>query len=151
MYDKQAAAQLTQQFWTVFGQYMAPILSAEGEKINWINYKTGEKHIRFTMQFFSGAAMIALEIAQPEIVLQQQQFEQPARFKNQFEQIAGNKWIWEKSICNEQQKIISQIKSTLPDINLFDKEDWPKIISFFKPRLIALDEFWSNYKFVLQH
>jgi len=32
----------------------------------------------------------------------------------------------------------------LPDVNIFKQEDWPKLISFFKPRIIALDEFWSD-------
>jgi hypothetical protein len=40
MYPRNEAAQLKKEFWTVFGQYMAPVLSSEGEKISWGNYKT---------------------------------------------------------------------------------------------------------------
>ena len=50
MYSKSEASQLKQEFWTSFGQYMSPVLSAEGEKLNWINYKTGEKDIFFKMK-----------------------------------------------------------------------------------------------------
>ncbi|MGN6618356.1 MAG: DUF4268 domain-containing protein, partial [Ilyomonas sp.] len=49
MYSKQEASQLRQEFWTVFGQYMLPVLSSEGMKISWTNYKTGEKNIYFRM------------------------------------------------------------------------------------------------------
>ncbi len=45
MFSKQEASQLRKDFWTAFGLYMRPIPSAEGDKINWINYKTGEKDI----------------------------------------------------------------------------------------------------------
>ena len=34
MYSKQEASFLNQKFWTSLGQYLAPIPSAEGEKIN---------------------------------------------------------------------------------------------------------------------
>ena len=49
MFSKQHASQLRKEFWTVFGQYMSPINSYEGEKINWINYKTGVKGLQFKM------------------------------------------------------------------------------------------------------
>ena len=49
MYSRQEASILKQEFWTSFGLYMNPVLSSEGEKINWVNYKTGEKGIRFKM------------------------------------------------------------------------------------------------------
>jgi hypothetical protein len=29
------------------------------------------------------------------------------------------------------------------DVSIFNKEDWPQLISFFKQRMIALDQFWS--------
>ncbi len=29
------------------------------------------------------------------------------------------------------------------DVSIFNKEDWPQLISFFKQRIIALDQFWS--------
>jgi hypothetical protein len=50
MFSKQETAQLRKEFWTVFGQYMSPILSAAGEKISWINYKTGVKGVQFKME-----------------------------------------------------------------------------------------------------
>ncbi|TVP42967.1 MAG: DUF4268 domain-containing protein, partial [Mongoliibacter sp.] len=34
----------------------------------------------------------------------------------------------------------------LADVNVMEKDDWPAIISFLKPRIIALDAFWSNIK-----
>ena len=50
MYSKAEVTQLRQAFWTALGQYMAPVPSAEGDTTNWINYKTGVKHVYFRMQ-----------------------------------------------------------------------------------------------------
>ena len=33
------------------------------------------------------------------------------------------------------------------DVSIFNKEDWPQLISFFKQRMIALDQFWSMARY----
>lgn len=150
MYSKHAASLLTQQFWTAFGQYMSPVLSAEGEKINWVNYKTGVKFIRFTMQSINSTATITIELSNADIVTQQQQFNRLVQFKNQFIQECGNDWRWQKMTTDKHDKIVSSISTSIENVSILNKSEWPKIISFFKPHLISLDKFWSNYKFALQ-
>jgi hypothetical protein len=145
MYSKQQASQLRQEFWTAFGKYMQPILSAEGEKINWINYKTGVKHIYFRMQAGKGAS-IAIEITHPELEKQQQCFQQFVQLKSLFLNSVNEQWEWESMVEDENDKIVSRIYKEMKDVNIFNKAHWPAMISFFKPRLIALDEFWNLVK-----
>jgi len=71
MYTRQQASQLRQSFWTTFGQYMSPILSAEGLRTNWINYKTGEPHLTFKMDATDKCATIAIVLAHPDLDIQQ--------------------------------------------------------------------------------
>jgi hypothetical protein len=59
-----------------FGQYMSPVHSAEGERINWINYKTGEKNIYFRMHADHSKASIAIEITHKDDGVQALYFEQ---------------------------------------------------------------------------
>ncbi|RYZ23162.1 MAG: DUF4268 domain-containing protein, partial [Chitinophagaceae bacterium] len=33
---------------------------------------------------------------------------------------------------------------------IFRREDWPELISFFKPRIVALDAFWSEAKYFFE-
>ncbi|RZK69081.1 MAG: DUF4268 domain-containing protein, partial [Pedobacter sp.] len=47
---------------------------------------------------------------------------------------------------DENYKIISRIYAEIDNVNVFNKDDWPKLISFFKPRIIALDDFWYDVK-----
>ena len=150
MYSKQAASLLTQQFWTAFGQYMAPVLSDEGEKINWVNYKTGIKFIKFPMQSVSNTASIAIEFSHPDVVVLQQQFDLLATFKNQFSEECGNNWQWQKMKPDKQEKMIGSITASIENVSIMNKSDWPEIISFFKSHLISLDKFWSNYKFAFE-
>ncbi|TCC98359.1 DUF4268 domain-containing protein [Pedobacter hiemivivus] len=144
MYSKDQVSQLKQEFWTAFGQYIAPQLSAEGLRINWINYKTGIKHLFFKMQADKRQATIGIEITHPDAGMQELVFEQFKEFKKLFEAQVQEEWEWELGAVDEYGKKISRIYTVLPGVSIFKKEDWPALISFFKPRMIALDEFWND-------
>lgn len=144
MYSKQQASQLRHEFWTAFGQYMSPILSAEGEKVNWVNYKTGEKHVVFRMEADQKFASIGIELTHPGIDTQKHYYDHFLHLKNILHTTLGENWDWVLHATDENGKVISRIFIEIAGKNIFDKEDWPALISFFKPRLIALDEFWSN-------
>jgi hypothetical protein len=145
MYSKQQASQPRQEFWTAFGKYMQPVLSAEGEKINWVNYKTGVKHIFFRMQANKGA-LIAIELSYPNPGDRRAQFNKFLQLKTLFTTTMQEDWIWQQDTQDENGKITSRISTELAGVNIFNKADWPALISFFKPRIIALDAFWSMVK-----
>lgn len=147
MYSKDEASQLRQAFWTTFGQYISPQLSAEGLRVNWVNYKTGVKHLFFKMQADKRSASIAIEIAHPDPGLQELFFEQFVEYKNVFHTTVNETWEWQLYGKEENGRKVSLIIKELADVSIFNKNDWPALISFFKPRIIALDEFWSDAKY----
>jgi len=150
MYSKQEASQLRQEFWTTFGQYMSPILSAEAEKINWVNYKTGERNVVFRMHADNKKANISIELSHKDQEIQQFYFEQFLQFKNLFDATINESWNWRLHEFDEHGKIVSRIYTEKDGVNIFQKTDWPELISFFKPRIIALDEFWSSVKYAFE-
>lgn len=147
MYSKEQASQIRQSFWTAFGQYLAPQPSADGLKINWINYKTGIKYISFKMQTDNRSASIAIEISHPDAGIQELFFEQFKELKAVLHNTLQEEWEWALHTTDEYGKVVSRIYKDLPQASIFNRDDWPKLISFFKPRIIALDEFWSTAKY----
>jgi hypothetical protein len=147
MYTKQQASELRQAFWTAFGQYMSPVLSADGEKINWINYKTGVKDVFLKMNAANKFADIAIELTHADVEMQQMLFERFLGVKKILHEQLNEEWIWELHTLNEYGKTISRIYTSLTDVSIFNKEDWPHLISFFKQRMIALDQFWSTARY----
>ena len=129
---------------------MTPVLSAEGEKISWMNYKTGEKNIFFRLHADNKNASIAIELTHNDAGIQQLYFEQFLQLKKLLEDAAGEEWIWQLHTTDDYGKTISRIYTELQDVSIFKREDWPKLISFFKPRIVALDEFWSNVKYAFE-
>jgi hypothetical protein len=55
------------------------------------------------------------------------------------------RWRWNETLPTEH-KTISSISQQLDGVNIFNQSDWPAIISFLKPRIIALDAFWDMVK-----
>jgi hypothetical protein len=150
MYSRAEASKLRQDFWLTFGQYMAPVLSAEGLRTNWVNYKTGVKNISFKMQADTRTAFIAIEITHPDPEIQQWNFEQFQALKSLIEESLEEEWTWALHTTDEHGKTISRIYTEIASVNIFNKEDWPTLISFFKPRIIALDQFWSDAKYTFE-
>ena len=147
MYSKAEASQLRQAFWTTFGQYMAPLLSAEGVPTNWVNYKTGLKGVRFSMQADNRRASIAIELTQADAGTRELFFEQFEQLRPMLHEELGEEWRWELHAQNEHGQPVARIYQELAPANVFNRDDWPALISFFKPRLIALDEFWSGAQY----
>jgi hypothetical protein len=145
MYSKEQSSKLKAQFWTNFGQYMKPVPGASGLPVNWINYKTGIKNIHFKMDADNKKATIAIEIAHPKEEERSHYYNQFLSLKNILNSTANFNWQWNETLQAEH-KTISSISQQLDDVNVLDQSDWPAIISFLKPRIIALDAFWDMVK-----
>lgn len=144
MYAKDEVTKLKQEFWTTFGQYMALELSNSGLRINWVNYKTGIKHLYFKMEADGKKATIGIEISHPDRSIQELIFEQFTEFRNILTACLNEEWNWELHTTDEYGKTVTKISTSLFGVSIFKREDWPKLIEFLKPRLIALDNFWTD-------
>ncbi len=147
MYTKQEESKQKQAFWTAFGQYMKPILSADCEYVNWINYKTGIPGIFFRMNAGHKQASIAIELTQADIELQASYYEQLQGLKQVLQETLGEEWQWQPLTEDDYGKTISRITTQIHNVNIARQEDWPLLITFFKHRIIALDSFWSMAKY----
>lgn len=147
MFSRDEASRIKEDFWTTFGKYMSPIPSAEGMKINWINYHTGLKHVYFRMRTERRSASIAITIEHPDLEIQALFYEQFLELKTFFHTMMQEPWQWSLHQPSADKKIATTISKTLPEVSVFNKENWPELISFFKPRIIALDEFWNDAKY----
>ena len=146
MYTKQEASLIRKEFWTSFGLYMKPLPSVSGEKVNWLNYKTGVKDLYFRMDANKDQASIAIELQHTDPNTRLDYFQRLIPLKDLLNRQLGETWVWEPHTVNEEGRPISRIGTTRSSVNIFQKSDWPAIISFLKPRIIALDEFWDSAK-----
>ena len=145
MYSKEQSSKLKTQFWTNFGQYMKPVPGASGLPVNWINYKTGIRNIHFKMDADNTKASIAIEISHPQSAQRFYYYNQFRSLKKLLTTTTTFNWQWNETLQTDH-KTISSISQQLDGVNILDTSDWPAIISFLKPRIIALDAFWEMVK-----
>lgn len=146
MYSKAERSAIRKEFWIKFGQYMKPVPSASGFRVNWPNYKTGIRDIYFRMKAEQGFASIGIEITHTDEELQELYFDQFLQLKKILQTSLGEDWDWNLVVLNEFEQPVSKIEKVLTGVDVMNEQDWPAIISFLKPRIIGLDDFWDQVK-----
>ena len=146
MYSRSEASKIRTEFWITFGQYMKPVPNAQGRRINWPNYRTGVKDIYFRMKAERDFVSIGIELGHADEEMQELFFDQFDQMKKILLASVGEEWDWKLHAKNEMGQTVTKIEKVLTGVNVMEPEDWPKIISFLKPRIIALDEFWDQVK-----
>ena len=144
MFSKAESSKLRQEFWTTLGHLIKRQPSADGIKINWINYKTGVKDIYFRMHTTPRVASIGIEITHKDEEIRTLFFEQFQALKTYLHSILGEEWNWDELYTNEFGVQSSRIYIELNGKNYFLKDDWSDLFNFFKTRLIKLDIFWCD-------
>ncbi|MBO9564473.1 MAG: DUF4268 domain-containing protein [Niastella sp.] len=147
MYTREEISKQKQAFWTAFGKYMRPVLSADGLPVSWLNYKTGVPGISFKMDADRDHAVIMILLSNSNATIQQAHYDQFLQLKGMLEDsLEEQDWIWQQADREIAGKNNSTISKTLKGVNVLNPSDWAAIISFLKPRIIALDNFWSMTK-----
>lgn len=149
MYSKKQAGEVHNRFWEAFGKYMSPVPSASGGRISWTNYNTGLRALHFKMHVTGAEAYIGIEMDISELGgIHVEYFNRFHVLKDALEATIGEKWHWEQESRNMNGEAVGRIFMRMDNVNIYDERDWPRIISFLKPRIIALDRFWfENFEF----
>jgi len=95
-------------------------------------------------------ATISIQLSHPDAGIRELVFNQFEEFRLMFRNTVNEEWDWLQDTTDEYGKTVSQIAITLEKVNIYNQQHWPELISFFKPRIIALDEFWDNVKPVFE-
>ena len=146
MYTQQEASAIKRKFWTTFGIYMKPVPSAWQEKVNWLNYKTGIKDVFFRLHADHKLARICIEITHKDPMIRWIFYDHFTAMRTMLHDALGEEWRWIEDTEDELGKPLAAICMEVTEVNVMDEKSWPSIISFFKPRFIALDAFWGDVK-----
>lgn len=146
MYSRSQSALLKQEFWIAFGKYISLHPNSESRKINWVNYHTGHKYVYFRMEAGKESASVSIQLTHPDALMRELYFDKFSSFRTIIHNALNEDWAWEMEAMDEHGKALSKIYKNLKGVNIYDKNTWPEIISFLKPRIIALDEVWNDIK-----
>jgi hypothetical protein len=126
---------------------MNPIPSADGLKVNWVNYRTRLKDVHFRMDAGRKSATIGIMIQHSDSAIQELYFEQFLELRDMLHGTLKEEWEWRLHEQGDEGKIVSKIFKETLNVSVLNRDHWPQLISFFKERMIALDNFWENAKY----
>src|SRR5690606_22693326 len=110
MYTRVEASRIKHEFWMTFGKYMAPVTSAQGTTINWVNYHTGVKGIFFRMHADHGNAFVAITIEQYDASVRELYFQKFLQFETLLHEELGEEWEWHRETTDDNGRLVSRIQ-----------------------------------------
>ena len=54
-------------------------------------------------------------------------------------------WEWDPLANTETGQQIMRVSKTRNGVNLYNKNDWHEVFTFFESRLLAIDSFWCEF------
>lgn len=149
MYGRDEVKKTKEAFWTAYGQYMRVVPFADRDKQSWINYKTGVKHLFFRMEADGQMARIAIEMNHPDAGIRALMYTQMEQYRTMLHEELSETWDWLPTAQDAYGKELACIQMRIK-ANIMERADWPTLITFFKPRIMALDNFWSSAKYAFE-
>ncbi len=142
MWSKEEAKNRRVRFFTNFGIYMKKHAGDYGEKIRWVNYRTGVNAVRFKIGAHKKTSTVSIDIVNNDEGVREVFFEQFEEFKTLLSN-SLTELNWVKNYRIDSGVYITRIYTELEGPSINNESDWGKIYRFYEKNLLALHEFWE--------
>jgi hypothetical protein len=149
MLTKEESTEFNRQFWGEFHKSMRGKKSANGRSISWLNYPTDVKNAYLRMKVDKNSAVLQYDVQFKDPEVREIVWEQLNELKKIMEETMGLKGTWNPEVNTQEGLIVSRISWELSGVNLYKKEDHPKIYCFFEEHLLKFDVFYQEFKEIL--
>lgn len=150
MLTKEEKKVINQQFWNGFKLFMRGIPSANGKRMNWLNYPTDVKILFLRLEANTRYARVSFDIQAKDSGVRSIIWEQMEELKAVLTNaMQGDSGTWEFEYSNSSVSSYSTIHWELDNVNYLREKDHEVIYSFFKEKLIGFDDFYQNFKDIL--
>ncbi|MCO6500279.1 MAG: DUF4268 domain-containing protein [Vicingus serpentipes] len=144
MYTKEEKKNINTEFWNSFGVYMKKHNKQYG-RIRWVNYRTNIKDLYFRLNITQQKAVFSIELQHSDDGIRELFYEQFVELKTVLNASVGKELIWEDIKFNQFNHPVSCIYQELPNVSIYNKEDWQTAFQFFEKRMVGLHDFWIEF------
>ena len=117
-----------------------------GNKTRWVNYRTGIRHMYFRLKADNKTATVSIELQHKDEEIRQLYWEQLCELKTLLTNTLPDEFVWDENQYNDAGMKISAVYCQIEHVNIYDKNTWKEIFEFFERNILALDEFWHEFK-----
>ena len=151
MYNKEEAKALRMEFWEQFQDFTNKRRRKIGGSGKWVLDRTGINGLTLKFHFDSKDASVGIDVETRNLDKRLEIWEKLEAVQQQINTALGEDTLWDLDFTRENSKPISRIHRVLENVSIFNREDWNRVNMFFFDRMLALEEFYTEYKDYLRY
>lgn len=137
MYSREESKKIRQEFWISFGKDYPR---------KWLLYNTRIKDLSLKFKFTRQIAEVSIDIEPQDEIFRKYYFE---KFQS-LQRILLSEFLpeakFEEDSLLENGKVVSRIFVRLENVNIHNKEDWPKVKEWLAEKMDALERFFLEFE-----
>ncbi len=141
MFSKEESKRLRQDFWIAFGKSFPR---------KWIRYHTNIKGLSLKFHFHLKFAMVSLDIESDDLEQRIKLWEKATSLRSILLSDYLPDAIFDDSYVLSNQKEISRIYVSLPDVSIHNKNTWQETMVFLNNQMQSLEAFFLDFKEFLE-
>ncbi len=151
MYSKEEKKKLTADFWELFKRRCAVHPDLQFKKKKWILHRTKIKGVALRFDIDRKSAKVILELHNRSERLRLKAFEVLERYKIVLEKGFKNGLIWDFYYQRpDSGQEVCRIFTTLENVDLHRRNQWPDIYNFFIENMLKLEENFLQIRDILE-
>jgi len=145
MFSKEEKKEFKVAFWTELNTKLEEAGKTKGRNLEWLSYPTQIKRLFFRMEADETSARMCIDLQFVTKGIREIYFLQFQDVENKLKETFTTDVIYNSDFEHWNGKVISRIYCELKDVNINNKEDWPKIHDFLMTNFLNLDSFWEEF------
>jgi hypothetical protein len=151
MFSKEESKQLRHEFWDRFQKISARKRLKIHKDPNWIMNNTGMRQLKLKFYFDEQMATVGIDVETRNIDKRIDIFGKLERLKSKLENTLGDTLFWELDYPLPSGKSISRTYLKMENVNIYEKNDWEKVIRFLFDKMTVIEEVFIEYKDYLKY
>jgi len=111
---------------------------------------TGIRQLKLKFEFDEHSAITGIDIETRNTDRRIDLFGKLEQLKTILENTMGTKADWELEHILENGKSISRVSVKLDNVNIYNRDDWPKVFPFFYKNMMKIESFFEEYRDILK-
>jgi len=146
MFSKEESKQLREEFWGEFNRISIRRRKAKKLPGDWILGNTGVKAINLRFHVDREVAQVGIDLETRNMDKRLELYEKLESVKKVLEKTMKTPMIWELEYLRENGKSVSRIYLQKEEIDIYNKETWPKAHQFMYDNMMKLETFYDEYR-----
>ena len=147
MFNREEKKEINTKFWAGYKTYCYN----KRIKRRWLMSRISIKSTQLKFYADHEKALVLFQIDNKSEEKRKEIYSYFYAFRKLWDKEAGEGLVWAENYDEIEQKTLSAIYFELKGVNMYKKEDYEKIYSFFASKMIILEDIYLEYKDVLSY